>query len=552
MSTYSSLTAQNVSGSIIRPVAGTEVTISSLYTSSEPAPISYTYKWYKSTRLTAPLECEYGVIPADFTLFNADDEAIETSSINATMAGTYRCDVEAKNPDNMIVGQEVTFFSVLPPAVVLNEANTIGYESLLVPPAPLDPVESGDPNEPSDPSDPNEPSDPSDPSDPIDPVEPGLPANTVQPQVVPAGEVTEGIVMYLDASNPQSYSGEGATWVDLSGNNHHAIVHGPNVWTSEDGGQFDYGDVDQTESYITLPHTAAQSVGNEWTLEFVMKPRVTDTAKYFGSVGTATDENHILLRVRDSGISAYRSYDNFEIADDETIHFAITGSDNETGHYYKNGISQGSSSHIKQINEVAAGGWILNHDQDSLGGGFQGHQNYRGAFMTVKLYNRKLSPVEISQNASALLLKYYPNANAPIAPSGGYYSGTLNVHHIQPPFATWTEDVSDANLTLYTMPGDTQPTFSLDQTELFFTRQEITIPYQEVGNGNDFTHPTSGFDMQPGALFENTSYPVLLRANVDSGDGTTEKIEFGSILLEWPGFIGSPLPDPVHNFFSVS
>ena len=355
--------------------------------------------------------------------------------------------------------------------------------------------------------------------------------------------------MYLDASNPQSYSGEGATWVDLSGNNHHAIVHGPNVWTSEDGGQFDYGDVDQIESYITLPHTAAQSVGTEWTLEFVMKPRVTDTPKYFGSIGTATDENHMLLRVRDSKISAYRSYDNFEINDDEIIHFAITGSDNETGTYYKNGVSQGTASHIKQINEVAAGGWILNHDQDSLGGGFQAHQNYRGAFVTVKLYNRKLSPVEISQNASALLLKYYPNANAPIAPSGGYYFGTLNVNHIQPAPYTWTQGVTDANLTLYTMPGDTQPTFSLDQTELFFTSQATIVPYQEVGNGNDFTHPTSGFDLQPLNLRENTSYPVLISANVDSGNGTTETIQFGSILLEHSGWIGTTPPDPDHNFF---
>ena len=148
MSTYSSLTAQNVSASIIRPVAGTEVTISSLYTSSEPAPISYTYKWYKSTRLTAPVECEYGVIPADFVLYNANNDEIETSSITATMAGTYRCDVEAKNPDNMIVGQQVTFFSVLPTAIVLSEANTIGYAPVTVPTTPVDPGESGPPVDP--------------------------------------------------------------------------------------------------------------------------------------------------------------------------------------------------------------------------------------------------------------------------------------------------------------------------------------------------------------------------------------------------------------------
>lgn len=499
MSTYSSLTAQNVSGSIIRPVAGTEVTISSLYTSSEPAPISYTYKWYKSTRLTAPVECEYGVIPADFVLYNANNDAIETSSINATMAGTYRCDVEAKNPDNMIVGQQVTFFSVLPPAIVLSEANTIGYAPLMVPPAPVDPVES-------------------------EPSIPGLPANTVQPQAVPAGEVTSNIVMYLDASNPTSYAGEGATWVDLSGNNHHATVHGPNVWTSEDGGQFDYGDVDQTESYITLPHTAAQAVGDEWTLEFVMKPLVTSTAKYFGSIASTTDDNHMLLRVRDSQISAYRSYDNFDITDDEIIHFAITGSSNETGTYYKNGISQGSASHIKQINEVAAGGWILNHDQDSLGGGFQAHQNYRGAFIAVKLYDRKLTPAEIRQNSVALLTKYHPG-NAPMGLNGEYYFGKFNVLERE---INNEMNLASIDLYLYTTPGDTSPFYNIEDLEIYSEESGMIIPY----SGGEFTHAVNGSNSSSTFFTNETGeFKAILRNNITTEDGLIIKQNIASIWV---------------------
>ena len=123
---YSPLTAQNVSDGVIRPVIGSEVTISSLYTSSETGTISYTYQWYKSERLYAPDTCDYGVIPADFKLFGSTTPAISTTAVTGQMMGTYRCDVEAKNANDEIVGQAAAFFTVMPPAIALNSVNTIG------------------------------------------------------------------------------------------------------------------------------------------------------------------------------------------------------------------------------------------------------------------------------------------------------------------------------------------------------------------------------------------------------------------------------------------
>ena len=127
MSSYPTLTAQDVSNSVIKPAEGTEITISSLYTSSETGTISYTYKWYKSERLSAPVECTYGVIPTDFKLFGADGESITASSVTVQMIGTYRCDVEAKNSSAEIIGQAVTYFTVMPPVITLSETNTIGF-----------------------------------------------------------------------------------------------------------------------------------------------------------------------------------------------------------------------------------------------------------------------------------------------------------------------------------------------------------------------------------------------------------------------------------------
>ena len=39
-----------------------------------------------------------------------------------------------------------------------------------------------------------------------------------------SGIVTDGLKLYLDASNPASYPGSGTTWYDLSGNNNNGTM----------------------------------------------------------------------------------------------------------------------------------------------------------------------------------------------------------------------------------------------------------------------------------------------------------------------------------------
>ena len=41
------------------------------------------------------------------------------------------------------------------------------------------------------------------------------------------GIVTDGLKLWLDASNPASYPGSGTTWYDLSGNSDNATLYGP-------------------------------------------------------------------------------------------------------------------------------------------------------------------------------------------------------------------------------------------------------------------------------------------------------------------------------------
>ena len=50
---------------------------------------------------------------------------------------------------------------------------------------------------------------------------------------VPRGIVTNGLMLWLDAAQPGSYSGTGTTWRDLSNGGHHSTLTGSPTWSSD-------------------------------------------------------------------------------------------------------------------------------------------------------------------------------------------------------------------------------------------------------------------------------------------------------------------------------
>jgi hypothetical protein len=213
--------------------------------------------------------------------------------------------------------------------------------------------------------------------------------------------ITDGLVLCLDAGNTKSYPGSGTTWTDLSGNGYTATISGTSVWNNTYGGQFDFGDVAQTTQYITLPHQAAQSTGTSYTMEFWMKP-VSSSAKYFCSMATAADNNYFLLQQNSTSLQRYTGTGGISYSNNEILQFCVVRNGSDTGTFYKNGGSATSATNITVINGVANNGWNLNQEQDTVGGSFDANQNYRGAFMIVKLYNKALTASEIQQNFNAL------------------------------------------------------------------------------------------------------------------------------------------------------
>ena len=220
--------------------------------------------------------------------------------------------------------------------------------------------------------------------------------------------VTDGLLMYLDAANIKSFPKSGSTWYDLSGNGYHAtikedeniggaLVDGMDWWVSDYGGIFDFP-TGSTTDCIALDGVAAQQTTTQYTLEFWVRWYNT-SGKYFCDMSDGGNHNLVLnaqnaLSIAPNGVSAI-SY-----ADGEVMQTGwIRDTDGGTSAGIKNGVRTTATT-PPAITTCHADGWILNQEQDSLGGTFATQACWAG-WCIVKLYNRALTDIELKQNYDA-------------------------------------------------------------------------------------------------------------------------------------------------------
>jgi hypothetical protein len=89
--------------------------------------------------------------------------------------------------------------------------------------------------------------------------------------------ITSGLILSLDAGNPDSYPGSGTIWNDLSGNGNNGILVNNAGFSSENGGSIV---LDGIDDYVAVPNTSGQF--NLGTGDFTMAVwiNLTDSASY--------------------------------------------------------------------------------------------------------------------------------------------------------------------------------------------------------------------------------------------------------------------------------
>jgi hypothetical protein len=237
----------------------------------------------------------------------------------------------------------------------------------------------------------------------------------------PTNIVTNGLVLFLDANNTNSYPGSGTSWYDLSGNgNTGTLTNGP-TFSSANGGSILF---DGTNDYTitTLNATPLLNISSQLTIDVWIKSTTLANASHGDGIiskGTSSDNNssiYELLLVSD----LTKSYPFFRIYTSTTyshnpsnipielnnIYNVVCTYDGVNMKIYINGQISGTQS-------SASGTLQSNTQQLCIGvrhpllfnvNSFDSWFN--GNVYSTKIYNRALSATEALQNFQATRTRF--------------------------------------------------------------------------------------------------------------------------------------------------
>jgi len=207
--------------------------------------------------------------------------------------------------------------------------------------------------------------------------------------------VTENLQFYVDAGLPESYSGTGTTWYDISGNSRNLLTMNGLSYSSNNGG------------YIIFDGSH-QAVSNSYTINFSNGFTVESVAKFSGSEYEGLFKfngggDYINLQAQggtnvrwevDSG-QAFTSSNT--LSPNTWYHFTCVyeGDSNNTSgtaRIYINGVENNSTS--LSANRVGQ-----NQTSDFILGSQDG--NLTGNIALSRMYNKVLTPMEVLQNFNA-------------------------------------------------------------------------------------------------------------------------------------------------------
>ena len=220
----------------------------------------------------------------------------------------------------------------------------------------------------------------------------------------PPAIVTSGLVLYLDASDPTSYTGSGSTWVDKKGNANGAITGAVTYVPSGDASYFSFPGANN--AYI---NSSTSQAYKDFTIVF--QPDFS-SFNYSGGHTLFSKGPGVDISMR------FWSYNFSDPANTNGNPASVWGvpnstSSNEwqgTNSLYLNGANQ-SSAFSPLLN-----GWNVLGGQNSnsygwgsfsycLGAGYNSRA-FQGKIAVVLLYNRVLTAAEQLQNFNALKSRF--------------------------------------------------------------------------------------------------------------------------------------------------
>ena len=225
--------------------------------------------------------------------------------------------------------------------------------------------------------------------------------------------VTDGLILALDAANPNSYPKSGTTWYDLSGNNNHVTLYNSPIYNSQGWLSFD-----GIDDYARTTNTLNLSSTNKVTVSFVFKPNIYSgnikllyehTADFNSSNNgflqsyndtSLSQDNQIFVGNRGNGGSNIGVWDK-SLFNDLTWKFSTCIFDRDQSSVENLFYLQGTNrTAIVNPHPSTAGNNTNNYANDHFYIGCRGGNSYfvNMNLSAIYLYNRVLTANEIFQN----------------------------------------------------------------------------------------------------------------------------------------------------------
>lgn len=229
-------------------------------------------------------------------------------------------------------------------------------------------------------------------------------ANANSSNIVAPGIVTDGLVLHLDAGNYESYPIAGTSWYDLSGyGNNGTLTNGP-VYTRDGGGAIVF---DGTNDYVSV--VSDPLLTNKASFEVWVKMDNPAAPNNIGLILGREDSYRILYTSAAVDLVC-ATVNNSWYSTGTAIQAAVANFTAQTRHVvgtydgakldlYIDGTLSASGSAISG-NILTSGTYYLARTKAT-------NVNYgNGSIFVNRIYNRALTPIEVSQNFNATRARF--------------------------------------------------------------------------------------------------------------------------------------------------
>jgi hypothetical protein len=264
--------------------------------------------------------------------------------------------------------------------------------------------------------------------------------------------ITDGLVLYLDAANPDSYPGTGTTWFDLLGISNGTLTNGP-VYTQSNQGYFTFDGSNDGVSLSGSNLSVNQMTISSWNFSSnyahngFMFEKTTN-----GSVNT----QYSLFYNNDNTIY-YRTYGL--TTTDQTINTTTAGVVNNQWNnvvatyngsqkkIYVNGVLVSTQSVTGTVTQNTTGAAYV-----GIYGSFAGYP-FNGRISQTLVYNRALSDAEVLNNYNAVKDRYNPTPLNIVTSGLTVYLDAANSSSYTIGSSTWNDLSGNGNnMTLFNSP----------------------------------------------------------------------------------------------------